>query len=111
MDVLNTLYAKIEDELMAYTTFGMIHKEVFGTFTPYQMVGFLIKFKITNISIWSDLTFNQVKQLLEYLQNNNEMPTSTMKKTNLSTVGTSDAACTKVSLSTVMGSKTKNNHH
>jgi hypothetical protein len=28
------------------------------------MVGFLIKFKIMNISIWSNLTFNQAKQLL-----------------------------------------------
>jgi hypothetical protein len=55
MDVLNISYAKIEDELMAYTTFGMIHKEMLGTFVPYQMVGFFIKFKIMNISIWFDL--------------------------------------------------------
>jgi hypothetical protein len=65
---------------MAYTTFGMIHKEVLGTFVPFQMVGFFIKFKITNLSIWFDLTFNPGKQLLENLQNSNEMPTSTMKK-------------------------------
>jgi hypothetical protein len=38
MDVLNIPYADVEDELVAYTTINMIHKEVHGTFTPYQMV-------------------------------------------------------------------------
>jgi hypothetical protein len=46
-----------------------------------------------------------VKQLLEILQSNNEMPTSTMKKTNLSTIGISDAACMKETKKTTVTSK------
>jgi hypothetical protein len=107
MDVLNVSYVKIENKLTMYISIGMICKEVLGTFVPYQMVGFFIEFKITNVSIWSDLTFDLVKQLWENLQSSNEMPTSTMKKTNLSIVGTSDVACTKVLPSMVTGLKTK----
>jgi hypothetical protein len=40
----------------------MMRKEVLGTFAPYQMVGFLIEFKIIDVSIWFDLTFNPAKQ-------------------------------------------------
>jgi hypothetical protein len=111
MDVLNISYVEIEDKLTVYTTISMMHKEVLGTFAPYHMVGFLIEFKIINFSIWSDLTYNPTKQLLKNLQSSNEMPTSTTKKTNLSTIGISDAACMKVLPSMVTGSKTKNNHH
>ncbi len=51
MDVLNISYAKIEDKLTMYIAISMIHKEVLGTFAPYQMVGFLIKFEIIDLSI------------------------------------------------------------
>jgi hypothetical protein len=44
---------------MAYTTMNMIHKEVHGTFAPYQMVWFFVDFKIIDITIWSNLTFEQ----------------------------------------------------
>lgn len=61
MDVLNIPYVEIEDKLMVYTTISMIRKEVFKIFAPYQMVGILIEFKITDVSIWSDLTFDPSK--------------------------------------------------
>jgi hypothetical protein len=67
MDVLNISYAKIEDKLIMYIAIGMIHKEVLGTFAPYQMVGFLIKFEIIDLNIWSNLTFDSTKQLSESL--------------------------------------------
>jgi hypothetical protein len=76
MDALNIPYNNIEVDLIVYTINDMIHKEVPKNLVPFQMAQFLIK--ITNINIWSNLTFEQTKQLLENLQNNND----TNMKTN-----------------------------
>lgn len=72
MDVFNIPYNNIEVNLIVYTTMSMIYKEAFWNLVPFQMAQFLIKFKITNTSIWFDLTFEQAKQLLENLYNNND---------------------------------------
>jgi hypothetical protein len=110
MDVLNIQYTNVENELMAYTTINMIHKEVHGTFTPYQMVRFFVDFKIINITIWSNLTFEQTKKLFKNLQNTKEMPTYATRKTNLPRVSPNDVTNMKALPSTTMGSKTKDDH-
>jgi hypothetical protein len=51
MDMLNIPYIDVEDEMTMYMATSLIYQTVPGTFTPYQMVCFLVKFKITNISI------------------------------------------------------------
>jgi hypothetical protein len=74
MDVMNILYGDIENEISAYTAIGMFHKIVLGTLAPYQMAQFLIIFNISNVSIWSDLSFDQAKQLLNNLQTSDRQP-------------------------------------
>lgn len=51
MHVLNILYAKIEDELMAYTVIDMIHKEVFKT---------------SRHTKWLDSSLNSKSQMLTF---------------------------------------------
>jgi hypothetical protein len=63
-------YVNIEVELTIYTAISLIRKVVLDILAPYQMVLFLVEFNIINTTIWSDLFFDQVKKLLENLQNN-----------------------------------------
>ncbi len=71
---------------------------------------FFVDFKIINITIWSNLTFEQTKKLFINLWNTKEMPTYATKKTNLPSVSPNDVTNMKALSSTTMGSKTKNNH-
>lgn len=110
MDVLNIPYVDVEDEFMAYTDVDMIRKEVHETLTPYQMVRFFVNFKIRNITIWSNLTFEQTKHLFKNLRNTKKMPTYATKKTNLPNVNLNNVTSTKALPSATMGSKTKIDH-
>ncbi len=83
----------------------MIHKEVRKNLVPFQMAQFVIEFKTTYTSIWSDLTFKQAKQLLEYLWDNNDAN----MKTNSIIVISSNISTMKASLSmSIATSKIKN---
>lgn len=46
------------------------------------MAQFFIEFNIIDITIWSKLSFDQVKQLLRNLQNNDTQPSLVMKEIN-----------------------------
>jgi hypothetical protein len=105
MDVLNIPYTDSEADLTTYATVSKICKEVSGSLAPFQMAGFLIDFKITSTSIWSDLTFEQAKQLIENLRNNNDAN----MKTNSTIAITSNISAMKVSSSMLTAaSKIKN---
>lgn len=105
MDVLNIPYNNIEVDLIMYTTINMICKEIPGNLMPFQMARFLFEFKITNTNIWSNLTFNQAKQLLENLENNND----TNMKTNSIIFITNNISAMKASSSmSIATSKIKN---
>jgi hypothetical protein len=80
MDMLNIPYVDMEEEMTMYMAIGLICRAVFDTLVPYQMVHFLVEFKITNISISYNLSFDQEKQLLENLQNNESLAMSMIKK-------------------------------
>jgi hypothetical protein len=83
----------------------MISKEVSGSLAPSQMARFLIVFKITDIGIRSDLTFEQAKQLIENHQNNNDAN----MKTNSTIAITSNISTMKASSSmSTPASKIKN---
>jgi hypothetical protein len=75
MDTLHIPYVDIKDEFTMYATMGLICKVVPGTLTPYQLAWFFIEFNIIDVSIWSNLFFDQVKQLFKNLQNNDGQPT------------------------------------
>jgi precorrin-6B methylase 1 len=70
MDALHIPYADIKDELTMYTGTNLIRKVLPHTLTPSQVARFLVEFNITNATIWSNLSFDQAKQLLKNLQNN-----------------------------------------
>jgi len=57
MDMLNIPYIDVKHKMTMYMVTSLIYRTVPGTFMPYPMVCFLVKFKITNISIWSNLSF------------------------------------------------------
>jgi hypothetical protein len=50
MDMLNIPYIDVEDEMTMCVATSLIYRTGPGTFTPYQMVRFLVKFNITNIN-------------------------------------------------------------
>jgi hypothetical protein len=58
----------------------MFRKIVPGTLAPYQMAWFLINCNITNVLIWSDLSFDQAKQLFDNLQTGDRQPLLITKK-------------------------------
>jgi len=69
---MNILYGDIEEELSAYTTtIGMIRKIVLGTLN-WRHTRWLDYWSISTSRmfryIWSDLSFDQVKQRLDNLQ-------------------------------------------
>jgi hypothetical protein len=70
MDALHIPYADIKDELRMYTGTNLIRKVVPDTLTPSQLARFVVEFNITDATIWSNLSFDQAKQLLKNLQHN-----------------------------------------
>jgi hypothetical protein len=47
----------------------MLWKVIVGNLAPYQMVQFLVKFDVKDLSIWFDPIFDQTKQLLQNMEN------------------------------------------
>jgi hypothetical protein len=54
------------------------------------MAWFFIEFNITKATIWSNLSFDQVKQLLENLKNNDAQPSQVTKKIDAPSSSTAD---------------------
>jgi hypothetical protein len=64
------------------------------------MVRFLIEFSITDTTTWSDISFDQVKQLLKNLQNNDAQLSQVMKKIDVSNNNIANVPHPNVSQST-----------
>ncbi len=81
----------------------MIHKAMLSNLAPYQEACFLVEFNIKDIFIWSNLTFDLVKQLLTNMENTS---------TNISNTNIGDTPSPKPlsSTPTLAGVKIKNEH-
>jgi hypothetical protein len=51
-----------------YVFTSLICKVVLNTLAPYHIAWFFVQFNISNISIWLDFYFDQVKQLFKNLK-------------------------------------------
>jgi hypothetical protein len=49
----------------------MLKKMVIGDLTPFQMYKFYLYFEIVDMNMWSNLSFEQVSNLIEHMANNN----------------------------------------
>jgi hypothetical protein len=71
LEVFELEYVDIENNLTNWKAKKMLKKVVTRDLTPFQMYKFYLDFKIVDMGIWSNLSFEEASNLIEHMVNNN----------------------------------------
>jgi len=71
LEVFRLKYVDIEDNLTNWKAKKMLKEVFIGDLVTFEMYKFSLDFKIVDMSMWLDLSFEQASNLIEHMTNNN----------------------------------------
>ncbi len=71
LEVFELKYVDIENNLTNWKAKNMLKEVVIGDLTTFEMYKFSLDFKILDMNMWLDLSFEQASNLIKHMASNN----------------------------------------